>query len=85
MGIFPSKIKKLSRVRKRSKSHEIIVTDKFILEECSICLSVPEIGETLKILNCGHSFHLTCCEEWKAASLKRGTEFSCPMCRISIL
>jgi hypothetical protein len=44
---------------------------------CSICLL--NLDNNIGILNCGHSFHLKCIEDW------REKNDSCPICRNQII
>ncbi|KAJ3694222.1 hypothetical protein LUZ60_009702 [Juncus effusus] len=44
--------------------------------ECSICLSVLEEGENVRLIpNCNHLFHQECIDVWLS------TNASCPVCR----
>lgn len=52
----------------------IIVNKEFENNECIICLERMNIGEKIKILNCGHMYHNECINEW----FKRKRE--CPLC-----
>ncbi|CAM8891275.1 unnamed protein product [Rhodiola kirilowii] len=48
--------------------------------ECSVCLSVFEEGERLRLLpKCSHAFHLPCIDMW----LK--SHSNCPLCRANII
>ncbi|KAL1191048.1 RING-H2 finger protein ATL57 [Cardamine amara subsp. amara] len=49
-------------------------------EECVICLSDFEEGETVKVIpHCGHVFHVACVDTWLSSHV------SCPFCRSSQL
>ncbi|XP_020229352.1 E3 ubiquitin-protein ligase ATL41 [Cajanus cajan] len=44
--------------------------------ECSVCLSVLEDGELVRLLpNCKHSFHVSCIDTWLTS------HSTCPLCR----
>jgi len=47
-------------------------------EDCAICLTAFENGETLRILPCQHPFHTHCIDQWL------GAHRTCPMCRIDV-
>lgn len=47
--------------------------------KCSICLLEYENGEFVKIFECKHHFHKTCCENWLKINK------TCPMCRRDII
>ncbi|ESQ51261.1 hypothetical protein EUTSA_v10017824mg [Eutrema salsugineum] len=48
------------------------------IEDCVICLSDFEEGETVKVLpHCGHVFHVDCVDTWLSSHV------SCPFCRSS--
>jgi hypothetical protein len=50
-------------------------------DNCSICTE-PQDTDVIKILACGHTFHLLCVLEWfKSNSARRG---SCPNCRCEL-
>lgn len=54
----------------------ILQPDNLLLEnECTICLDEFVIDDDLKLLDCGHSFHIECIDDW----FKRN--ISCPICR----
>lgn len=44
---------------------------------CSICLKPKEY----KLLNCGHSFHTKCIDNWAITCAKNLTDNTCPLCR----
>ncbi|CAH9089099.1 unnamed protein product [Cuscuta europaea] len=49
-------------------------------EECSVCLTVLQDGETVRDLpHCGHTFHAECIDRWFC------TQSSCPICRAEAL
>ena len=43
--------------------------------DCSICLETYQRGEQIKELQCRHTYHPVCIDEWLLESRK------CPMCR----
>lgn len=43
-------------------------------EVCAVCLEAVEIGSHLRLLPCGHGFHISCITRW----LTRGSR--CPLC-----
>jgi len=47
--------------------------------ECSVCICAYEEGEQLRLLPCGHVFHLRCIDEW----LQQNS--TCPNCRQSVV
>ena len=47
-------------------------------EDCAICLTTFENGETLRVLPCQHPFHSECIDQWL------GAHRTCPMCRIDV-
>ena len=49
------------------------------IESCSICLEQFVVGELIKIIECGHEFHIKCVDPWLVKSLK------CPLCRHSLI
>jgi hypothetical protein len=44
---------------------------------CSICID----SGNLKILECGHSFHELCIENWVETCYKENNPMECPICR----
>ncbi|KAJ0397517.1 hypothetical protein P43SY_005643 [Pythium insidiosum] len=46
---------------------------------CCICLVDYELDDELRLLPCGHDFHVPCVDEWLARNA------SCPTCRKSII
>ena len=53
------------------------------LDECSICLSAFQAGQTLTTLPCKHSFHSDCIRRW-CATVKLEDDLTCPLCKQSI-
>ncbi|CAH8284683.1 unnamed protein product [Eruca vesicaria subsp. sativa] len=48
------------------------------IEDCVICLSEFEEGETVKVIpHCGHVFHVDCVDTWLSSHV------TCPFCRSS--
>jgi len=47
-------------------------------DDCAICLTRFENGETLRVLPCQHSFHTECIDQWL------GAHRTCPMCRVDV-
>lgn len=47
-------------------------------DACTICLERFEKGDALRVLQCRHSFHLACVDQWLARSGQ------CPVCKHSI-
>lgn len=43
--------------------------------KCVICLENFKLHEMLRLLDCGHSFHVQCIDEWLALSVE------CPLCK----
>eukprot|EP00826_Nyctotherus_ovalis_P011625 TRINITY_DN13024_c0_g6_i1.p1 TRINITY_DN13024_c0_g6~~TRINITY_DN13024_c0_g6_i1.p1 ORF type:complete len:223 (-),score=14.00 TRINITY_DN13024_c0_g6_i1:110-778(-) len=44
-------------------------------ERCPICLELYNIGDPTKTIECRHTFHKTCLDEWLFTAIK------CPLCR----
>lgn len=60
---------------------EEICTSKESTDSCSVCLQNYCLGETVRILKCGHFFHEACIVEWALRAHKSAT--ICPSrCRI---
>ena len=38
------------------------------LDECAVCLTEFEEGDEVRVLPCGHIFHLDCCDKWLLGS-----------------
>ena len=51
--------------------------------ECSICLE--KIKNQSLILDCSHSYHIYCLQEWVKSQTSIGNIPRCPMCRESII
>lgn len=45
---------------------------------CAICVDDFERGDTLRVLGCGHRYHLECVDRWL---LNAERECACPMCK----
>ncbi len=80
LGVFISMriIRWVQRKRKRNliKKLTVRIVEKTEKDEvCSICLSSFEVGQRVKVLNCGHDFHDSCIDGWFAI------QFVCPLCR----
>ena len=63
----------------KSGYKKIKTGDKFINQECSICIDKFKEGEYKRDLVCSHTYHKKCIDKW----LKK--ELSCPQCRCSEL
>tara|TARA_B100000900_G_scaffold388416_1_gene380442 strand:- start:15878 stop:16249 length:372 start_codon:yes stop_codon:yes gene_type:complete len=59
--------------------HRIRSDDNLLLDECSICLEQYIKNDKIINLNCSHSFHKDCLNEW----LKKNN--TCPQCREIII
>ena len=46
--------------------------------ECSICLGIYEVGQTIVVLNCMHFYHEACLNTWNDEHME------CPQCREDI-
>ena len=64
-GLSPRQIIETSKVAKAKDNDG----------ECSICIDDFQIGQKMRVLNCGHRFHLFCIDVW----LMQHT--SCPLCK----
>ena len=49
-------------------------------DSCAICLAPYESGDPLRVLRCGHRFHVECVDPW----LRGSEQHSCPMCQAPI-
>lgn len=49
-------------------------------KDCAVCLSDFEDGEMVRKLNCKHTFHRDCLDEWLQKYLA-----TCPLCRTKVL
>ncbi|KAK6943456.1 Zinc finger, RING-type [Dillenia turbinata] len=76
-GLDPVTISSLpSLVHKSSSSSNAYASE---AADCSICLSVFEEGEKVKVLpQCRHAFHSGCVDKWLSSHP------SCPFCRSSL-
>jgi hypothetical protein len=48
-------------------------------EDCSIC--IEPLDEDMRILGCGHAFHVPCLDVWFGKCAEKGVETTCPYCR----
>lgn len=44
-------------------------------ETCNICFDQYDVGDTYRVLTCGHRFHIECVDRWL-----RSTSLRCPLC-----
>ena len=49
---------------------------------CAVCVEDFVSGDTVRVLRCGHRFHLECCDRWL---LGCEHEVQCPMCKADVL
>merc|ERR1719464_1710295 len=47
--------------------------------ECSICLGAFEVGDTMRVMKCGHRFHKACVDQWLS-----NYKAVCPLCKIDL-
>lgn len=53
---------------------------------CSICCEDYGSGDLLRVLKCGHRYHLECVDRWfLSSSTDYSREPACPMCNASIV
>ena len=50
------------------------------VETCTMCLDPFAQGDQLRILPCGHAFHLACVDRW-LIEVQVGQRRSCPVCK----
>ncbi|PVU96052.1 hypothetical protein BB561_001422 [Smittium simulii] len=69
-------------IKERAKSESnILMSDNSLqLNVCAICLDDIDIGSRVRLLPCGHLYHVECIDAWL---LKRST--TCPYCKFDIL
>lgn len=60
-GLSKSEISRLPVVTFRKKSGQK-------LEECNICMTEYEEGDSQKILPCFHNYHASCIDQWISVS-----------------
>ena len=48
---------------------------------CALCLEDFSLKESVRVLRCGHRFHIECVDRW----LLPNTDPACPLCKASIL
>ena len=61
------------------KIYRVNSNDNLLLDECSICLERYVVNDKIINLDCRHSFHKGCLNEW----LKNNN--TCPQCRENII
>ena len=79
--------------RRRERRHRLpksslkkIPTKKFVAgdeeqyETCCICLDDYEVGDKLRILPCGHAYHMKCIDPWLLKNKR-----VCPQCRKKVI
>ncbi|KAJ2358673.1 hypothetical protein IWW50_001076 [Coemansia erecta] len=47
--------------------------------ECSICLLQYESGDSVRVLTCGHAYHVDCIDVWLTKRSAR-----CPICKVDV-
>lgn len=52
--------------------------------ECSICFKDIAISDSTCMLQCGHSFHRDCMENWRSRQTGNGLKPFCPLCHAAI-
>lgn len=53
----------------------LVICNNNLLNECAVCLDNFNIGDQMRILNCGHYYHQKCIDPWLSDSR------TCPKCR----
>ena len=82
------------RLRRRQQNHgpQLLLEKQDLVAElnrsphdtlCSICYEDYVDGEPLRLLACGHYFHIECLDRWLLTSARRGP--ACPLCNRSLL
>ncbi|KAL4429019.1 hypothetical protein ABPG77_006058 [Micractinium sp. CCAP 211/92] len=51
---------------------------------CSVCCEDYEPGDVLRLLGCGHRFHLECIDRWLLSSTDYSRPPACPMCNAEL-
>jgi len=52
---------------------------------CSVCFSDYEAGDVLRVLGCGHKFHVECVDQWALTAARDfSRKTSCPLCNAEI-
>lgn len=51
---------------------------------CIICCEDYCSGDTLRVLNCGHKFHVECIDRWFLSSTDYSRPAACPMCNAEL-
>lgn len=53
--------------------------DKVNCSSCSICTEYFDLGESVRVLPCGHKYHPSCIDPWLL-----GRSTTCPLCRVDL-
>lgn len=53
-------------------------------ECCSICIEEYAAGAVLRVLRCGHRFHLECIDKWFLSSTDYTRPTACPLCNTGL-
>ena len=48
---------------------------------CPICMELPQVGDRMVKLSCGHELHHECGDGWAASMIEEEMEPKCPVCK----